>query len=336
MPLTILSFFLLIFGAINLYTSNVSKKDKKKMTDFFEKEDEANSTRKKDLSDLTFLVPPVKLVNLLKELSEDIVFMNIYGSCVTILMDICADNGVFPEGSTVFVSQNDNGYEYKVKTGDSVDSQDTSYETEGYEDASYEDGSYEDNSYEDGSYEDGSYKDTSYESNSYGNDAYDENAHGTDAYGNDSYSETSYEPANQSGYNFEVDGSRNSHEATDNSLKRLVNLGGKTNTQLKLEYGAANLTELTAYDENFTNYIVYLNTLGEALMRSDRIQDATWVLEYAIGIGSDISFSYVNLASIYTQTERPEKIDELYKLAENINSLSKENIIQKLDEFVHS
>ncbi len=321
MPLTILSFFLLIFGAINLYTSNVSKKDKKKMTDFFEKEDEANSTRKKDLSDLTFLVPPVKLCNLLKELSEDIVFMNIYGSCVTVLMDICADNGVFPEGSTVFVSQNDNGYEYKVKTDDSVDSQDSSYETEGYEDSSYEDGSYED---------------TSYESNSYENDAYDENASGTDAYENDSYSETSYDPANQSGFNFEVDGSRNSHEATDNSLKRLVNLGGKTNTELKLEYGAANLTELTAYDENFTNYIVYLNTLGEALMRSDRIQDATWVLEYAIGIGSDISFSYVNLASIYTQTERPEKIDELYKLAENINSLSKENIIQKLDEFVHS
>ena len=38
------------------------------------------------------------------------------------------------------------------------------------------------------------------------------------------------------------------------SGKKIVNFTGFSNTDLKLEYGAANLTELSQYDENYTLY----------------------------------------------------------------------------------
>ena len=53
---------------------------------------------------------------------------------------------------------------------------------------------------------------------------------------------------------------QNLHTDAEKTLVRLssdkmLNLSGITNTELKLEYGAANLDELSAYDANFTEFV---------------------------------------------------------------------------------
>ena len=37
--------------------------------------------------------------------------------------------------------------------------------------------------------------------------------------------------------------------------KKMLNLTGKTNTDIKLEYGMQNLEELSQYDDNFTEFV---------------------------------------------------------------------------------
>ena len=42
--------------------------------------------------------------------------------------------------------------------------------------------------------------------------------------------------------------------------QKIVNLTGYSNTDLKLEYGAPNITELTIYDQNYTTLVTNLQT----------------------------------------------------------------------------
>ena len=48
--------------------------------------------------------------------------------------------------------------------------------------------------------------------------------------------------------------------------KKILNLTGLSNTDLKLEYGVANLTVLSEYDENFTILVKALNKAGSILL----------------------------------------------------------------------
>ena len=49
------------------------------------------------------------------------------------------------------------------------------------------------------------------------------------------------------------------------SAKKIVNLNGKTNTDLKLAYGAASLAVLTEFDENYNTLICTIAKLGKLL-----------------------------------------------------------------------
>ena len=93
--------------------------------------------------------------------------------------------------------------------------------------------------------------------------------------------------------------------------KKILNLTGISNTELKLSYGAANLTELTEYDDNFTTLIKAIASLGHALIDNNDTADALSFLEYGISIGSDISSNYIDLAIIYAATDRFDDIRKL-------------------------
>ena len=47
--------------------------------------------------------------------------------------------------------------------------------------------------------------------------------------------------------------------------EKIVNFTGISNTDLKLEYGTANITLLTQYDQNYTSMVVSLQKWGEEL-----------------------------------------------------------------------
>ncbi len=114
--------------------------------------------------------------------------------------------------------------------------------------------------------------------------------------------------------------------------KEILNLTGKTNTELKLEYGAPNINRLSSADSNYTRLVQAIAYLASDYIDAGYKDEAKALLEYGIDIGTDSEKNYVTLASIYRDEGRYDKIDELITSANNINSLLKDNIITKLME----
>lgn len=119
-------------------------------------------------------------------------------------------------------------------------------------------------------------------------------------------------------------------DLADLSSCKIVNLTGYTNTDLKLEYGTANITILSDYDFHYTNLVTLLQRLAEML--HDSLEDAlaVRVLEFAVSTGTDVSKSYYLLAQLYQEAGTPEKIEYLITQARNINSLLKDTIVENL------
>lgn len=113
---------------------------------------------------------------------------------------------------------------------------------------------------------------------------------------------------------------------------KILNLSGKTNTDLKMEYGPANLPFLTECDNNFINFCRVTNSLGKVLAENSYINEAIKIYELAIFSGSDVSSSYNELANLYLQTGRREDISKLITQAETLDSLLKQSIINKLND----
>ncbi len=142
------------------------------------------------------------------------------------------------------------------------------------------------------------------------------------------------------------------------SGKRILNCTGKSNTDLKLEYGAPNITKLTEYDSNYTVLVRSLARLAEKylLHASKSLQDistsggdsgsltaispekaaalrsdAKKLLEYGISIGTDVRLNYELLAGIYKTGNDIAAIEGLKSVAVTLNSLSREPILRMLD-----
>ena len=118
--------------------------------------------------------------------------------------------------------------------------------------------------------------------------------------------------------------------------KRILNLTGKTSTELKLMYGAANLSALNEYDENFVTMIKTLHQYGEALYNSGHLDDAQTVLEFSVSSGSDLKSTYILLGNIYISLGLSHKIPELTDIAQKLDSLMKSPIINALNELYNA
>ncbi|WP_029231290.1 hypothetical protein [Butyrivibrio sp. VCB2006] len=120
--------------------------------------------------------------------------------------------------------------------------------------------------------------------------------------------------------------------------EKIVNFTGITNTDLKLEYGAANITALTQYDQNYTSLVVALQKWGQELYNQARFTDATTVLEFAVKTRSDISGTYRLLIDMYktklglVSSEISRKLEALIPIAQELNSLSKNQILGMIND----
>lgn len=113
--------------------------------------------------------------------------------------------------------------------------------------------------------------------------------------------------------------------------KQILNLTGITNTELKMQYGAANLETLTQCDENFTLLVRSLNDWAKASMDAGMTDEARCILEYSAAIGSDIRQSYQMLADIYAANKDTNALSKLRTRAEQLSSLSAASILEYLD-----
>ena len=116
--------------------------------------------------------------------------------------------------------------------------------------------------------------------------------------------------------------------------KRILNLTGYTNTELKLQYGAPNLDLLTEYDNNFTTLARNVARWGDALYEQERLTEAKQVLEYGIQIQTDVSSNYITLARIYLAEERIDDIYTLMEQAGSLKTLMKDSIIKQLQQLL--
>lgn len=112
--------------------------------------------------------------------------------------------------------------------------------------------------------------------------------------------------------------------------KKIVNLNGITNTDLKFKYGVSNLNTLSEYDENYTIMVSTLADYAEELNRLGRVEDAKTVLEIAIKCKSDVKRSYILLADMYEEAKEYDKIEELIESASALTSHAKDGIVNEL------
>lgn len=114
--------------------------------------------------------------------------------------------------------------------------------------------------------------------------------------------------------------------------KPIVNLTGFTNTDLKLEYGTANITALTEYDSSYTLLASTLQRWAELLYKAGYIKETRSILEFAVSTRTDVNATYSLLADIYLQNGESSRIDYLKETAETLNSLNKNVILRHLQE----
>ena len=118
--------------------------------------------------------------------------------------------------------------------------------------------------------------------------------------------------------------------------KKMLNLTGKSNTDLKAAYGAANLDALSEYDENCTQMLKSIIPLATELNKSGLTDEAAAYLEFGISCHTDITQNYIMLGEYYASKGNKDKIQHLVNVAESLDSLTKKPIISRLDSILLS
>ena len=118
----------------------------------------------------------------------------------------------------------------------------------------------------------------------------------------------------------------------------IVNLTGYSNTDLKMEYGPANLSALTEYDANYTTLVTALQECGQALFDDGRFEEAARILEFSASTGTDITACYRLLIDLYktklsySPEQAKAKTQALLPIAESLRSLSRDGIVKLVSE----
>ncbi len=123
--------------------------------------------------------------------------------------------------------------------------------------------------------------------------------------------------------------------------EKIVNLTGYSNTDLKLEWGAPNITALTAYDQNYTTLVTTLQKWGKLLYDASFYEDAQTILEFSLSTRTDITATYRLLLDMYrsklglSKEESERKIKAMVPVAESLKSLSRDNILELLNNEIN-
>ena len=112
--------------------------------------------------------------------------------------------------------------------------------------------------------------------------------------------------------------------------EKILNLTGYSNTDLKLEYGTANISELSLYDQNYTTLVTTLQKLVDIYIPEGLENEAVSIMEFMVSTNCDIGKTYRLLGKYYLKNGMSAKYEELLAAAENIPSLNKKYIIDSL------
>lgn len=111
---------------------------------------------------------------------------------------------------------------------------------------------------------------------------------------------------------------------------KMLNLSQFSNTDLKEQYGAANLDELSECDQNFSSFSRALSNWGSYRYEQQDFAAAKRILEYAHSLQCDISTIYVTLGHIYAKENQLQKLDALIQEIEASDNPLKASISKQL------
>lgn len=116
------------------------------------------------------------------------------------------------------------------------------------------------------------------------------------------------------------------------STRPIVNLTGYSNTDLKLQYGTANITPLSEYDQNYTLLVCTLQKWADALLAHNYTEEAKILMEFAVSTHTDVSRTYYKLAEIYATRIETKKLRQLVQTASTLRSANRDTIVRTLQE----
>ncbi len=116
------------------------------------------------------------------------------------------------------------------------------------------------------------------------------------------------------------------------SSQKIVNLTGWSNTDLKLEYGTANITALSEYDQNYTLLVRTLQKWADELIAAGHETEASVIMEFAVSTNTDVSSTYYRLADYWISLGESFRVERLIHTAEGLRSSNRDAIIRHLKE----
>ncbi len=114
--------------------------------------------------------------------------------------------------------------------------------------------------------------------------------------------------------------------------QKIVNLTGYSNTDLKLEYGTANINLLSEYDQNYTLLVRTLQKWADVLLGTGYMEEACVLMEFAVFTGTDISRTYYELAAYYASQNQEDKIRQLKDSVSALRSSNRDLILTHLNK----
>lgn len=118
------------------------------------------------------------------------------------------------------------------------------------------------------------------------------------------------------------------------STHRLLNLTGKTNTELKATYGVPNFEEMTKIGEDFDALTILLNDYAQKLINAEMLTETISVLEFAVAIKTDTAKTYKMLADCYSQKGNTQKLEILRDQVDKSNLVLKPAILEHIDKLI--
>ena len=118
----------------------------------------------------------------------------------------------------------------------------------------------------------------------------------------------------------------------DLRICKILNLTGFTNTDLKLMYGTANITDLSLYDQNYTTLVTTLQKWADILTDFGYEKEAVDIMEFMVSTSVDIGKTYRLLAKFYLKNSQEKKYNNLLETARNLKSLNGPYILRSIEE----
>ena len=111
---------------------------------------------------------------------------------------------------------------------------------------------------------------------------------------------------------------------------RMLNLNGKTNTDLKLMYGPGNLEAVQQMGDDFSQMTILLCDYAKCLMQAERYHDALTVLSFGSSVNSDISTNYMLMGDCYQALHQERKIPAVIEQVKSLHLLLEPKILEHL------